>query len=179
MPGTYKCKKDGASDICYNDINMMVVSNWNGYIQCASDLLCTIDGERIRRLMLIDFTLGGTTAVRGINFLNGISLYGGATYHYGATIVSFTLCTFRSNSSTSTATAEGGGAVYVSSSQCVISFYGCSFSLNSAAPSRGNDIYRNAGSVTIYSGASITCPAGSLGNANVVGTVALNGKTVF
>ena len=150
--GPYKCSEG----TCADSGTILYTDNLNGEVKCVEDnASCVLDGENARRGMYVWGTGSGTLILRALTFDKGYASFGGGVWiGYGA-IVDLKLCVFSNNRATSSETDKGGGAIFVSDSGTAVNVYGTTFNGNTAESGKGDDIYRNRGTITIHN----TCPS--------------------
>ena len=113
--------------------------------------------------MYVSGTGSGTLILRALTFDKGYANYGGGVRIGGDAIVDLELLVFSNNRATDS--SFGGGAIYVEGSGTSVNVYGTSFNGNTADSGKGDDIYRNGGTITIHN----TCPSPYSSNTPIQG----------
>jgi hypothetical protein len=158
--GSYK----GSEGTCAAWNIMLSTSNLNGEVKCVEDnASCVLDGEELRRVMSVSGTGSGTLILRALTFDKGYSGNGGGVSIYNDAMVDLKLSVFSSNRATDS--SYGGGAIFVSNGGTTVNAYGTSFNANNADSGKGDDIYRNRGTINIHN----TCPSPYSSNTPIQG----------
>ena len=140
--GPYKCSEG----TCASIYSMLATLNLYGEVKCVEDSAsCILDGEDLRRGLIVDKTGSDTLILRALSFVNGAASSGGGVYIMGASgaYVDIELCVFSNCRASGYVSGYGGGAIYVSNNPDSISVYvyGTSFHGNTADTGEGNDIH--------------------------------------
>ena len=159
--GSYKCSEG----TCATSSNMLYTRDLNGEVKCVEDnASCVLDGENARRGMAVDGTGSATLILRALTFDKGYTIYsGGGVYITSNAILDLELCIFSYNRAASG--SYGGGAIYVTYSGTSVNVVSTSFNGNTADSGNGDDIYNNAGAITIHN----TCPSPYSSNTPIQG----------
>jgi len=155
---SYQCSEGGAN--CAVSSIMLWQHNLYGTIKCADDAAsCNLDGQGARRLICVRGTGGQTLTFRALRFSDGQgnSVCGGGAYIFNGALVDIELCVF--TNCRSICSSNGGGAIYVASSGCIVAIYGTRFYGNEALnEGKVDDIYHHPdspGTIIIHA----TCPS--------------------
>jgi predicted outer membrane repeat protein len=163
--GLYKCSEG----TCPSGSNMLYTDDLNGEVKCVEDnASCVLDGENERRVMTVKGTGSGTLILRALTFDKGYATHGGGVNIWSGAIVDLKLLVFSNN--IATLVDDGGGAIYVSNpyvsdKRSIVNIYGTRFIGNIATSGNGDDIYSNAGTITIHN----TCPSPYSSNTPIQG----------